>query len=383
MRQRIALVTEIISPYRIPLFNSLAYQPEIDLHVIFLAETDPGLRQWHVYKNEIEFSYQVLPSWRRRIGSYNLLINHGATRALNTLAPHRIICGGYNHPAFWQCLLWAHSHQVPCLLWSESNLRDLRRGSFLVESLKKEFLSHCSGFLVPGQSAREYLRFHRVKDEQIFTTPNAVGNDLFICAAERARANPDELRKALMLPDRYFLFVGRLVPEKGVFDLLAAYAKLDDRLREQIGLVFVGEGSSRRALEVRAATISPGVIRFAGFVQREDLGNYYPLAEALILPTHSDPWGLVVNEAMACGLPIIVSDVAGCAPDLVKPAWNGFHVPPANVVALNAAMAKLAAQPGLREKMASNSREQISRYTPEVWAKSVAAAISAIRSSHE
>lgn len=383
MRRRVVLVTEIISPYRIPLFNSLARQPEVDLRVIFLAETDPGLRQWHVYKNEIEFSYQVLPSWRKRVGAYNLLINRGVTRALNAFAPHRIICGGYNHPAFWQCLLWARSHQVPCLLWSESNLRDLRGGAFLVECLKKEFLRRCSGFLVPGSSAREYLRFHRVRNEEIFTTPNAVGNDLFICAAQVARGNAERLRKVLRLPDRYFLFVGRLVREKGVFDLLAAYAKLDGHLREQIGLVFAGGGTSRVALEEQAAAISPGVIRFAGFVQREDLGNYYGLAEALILPTHTDPWGLVVNEAMACGLPIIVSDVAGCAPDLVKPTWNGFHVSAGDVLALNAAMAKLAAQPELREKMASNSREQISRYTPEVWARSVATAINVIRSSHE
>ena len=73
MRPRLVILTEIISPYRIPLFNALVCRNEVDLHVIFLAETDPTLRQWRVYKDEIKFSYQVLPSFRKRIGRYNLL----------------------------------------------------------------------------------------------------------------------------------------------------------------------------------------------------------------------------------------------------------------------------------------------------------------------
>ncbi len=77
--------------------------------------------------------------------------------------------------------------------------------------------------------------------------------------------------------------------------------------------------------------IIPGAVCFPGFAQREDLAGLYALAEALVLPTHSDPWGLVVNEAMACGLPIIVSSVAGCAADLVEDGWNGYVVPPRDV----------------------------------------------------
>jgi hypothetical protein len=77
MTPRLVLLTEIISPYRIPLFNTLAKRGKVDLHVIFLAETDPGLRQWQVYKQEIKFSYEVLPSWRKRIGKFHALINGG------------------------------------------------------------------------------------------------------------------------------------------------------------------------------------------------------------------------------------------------------------------------------------------------------------------
>lgn len=383
MRRRVVLITEIISPYRIPLFNALARQPEIDLHVIFLAETDPSLRQWQIYKNEINFSYCVLPSWRQRIGKYNLLMNRGVRRALRDSAPHVIVCGGYNYVASWQALVWSGVHHVPFLLWSESNQQDLRRETWIVELLKKEFLRRCTAFIVPGQSAGAYLRTHRVNDENIFTAANAVDNDLFADRAEAARCQAEALKRKLSLPARYFLFVGRLVPEKGVFELLDAYAKLDVQLRAQIGLVFVGDGSCRQKLEDRAAAISPGMIRFPGFAQREDLANYYALAEALILPTYTDTWGLVVNEAMACGLPVILSEIAGCAADLIKPNRNGWLVPPKDVPSLHAAMASLAAQPDLHKNMRSNSEEHIAHFTPEIWAKSIEAAVKAVGTAHD
>ena len=239
MRRRLVILTEIISPYRIPLFNALAQRADVDLHVIFLAETDPTLRQWRIYKEEIRFSHQILPSWRKRVGKFNVLLNRGVRRALAAAAPQVILCGGYSYVASWQCLHWARAHKIPLFLWSESNAQDQRRGHALVEFLKNKFLRKCNGFVVPGRSAREYLRAHQVEDSRIFTAPNAVANDLFASAAAAARQNETGLRRELALPERYFLFVGRLVREKGVFELLSAYAKLDESLRQQVGLVFV------------------------------------------------------------------------------------------------------------------------------------------------
>ncbi len=375
MSRRLVILTEIISPYRIPLFNALAKRPDVSLHVIFLAETDPNLRQWQVYKKEIEFSYEVLPSWRRRIGRYNVLLNLGVGRALAAATPNVILCGGYNYVASWQALLWARMHSVPFLLWSESNVQDLRRGLALVELLKREFLRQCTGFVVPGQSALEYLLSLRMKEDRIFTARNAVDNDFFADAAAMARQNAARWRAELSLPDRYFLFVGRLVREKGVFDLLSAYAKLDEHLRRRIGLVFAGDGVGRGALEEQAASISPGAIRFAGFAQRERLGIYYALAEMLILPTYTDPWGLVVNEAMACGLPVVVSRAAGCAADLVRDNWNGLLIAPGDVAALTNAMARLANSSGDSGIMGTRSFEHVSGYSPAEWTSGIARAI--------
>jgi 1,2-diacylglycerol 3-alpha-glucosyltransferase len=378
--RRLAILTEIISPYRIPLFNALSKHPGMDLHVIFLAETDPSLRQWQIYKNEIQFSYEVLPSWRKRVGGYNLLLNRRVGQALKAAAPQVILCGGYNYVASWQALIWAQVHDTPFLLWSESNQQDLRRGYALVELLKDEFVHRCTGFVVPGRSAREYLQSRKIKEEQIFTALNAVDNCLFAEAAAAARRNADRCRAELGLPERYILFVGRLVREKGVFDLLSAYARLDNRLRQQVGLVFIGDGCCRAELQRQATVITPGAIVFPGFAQRDQLGAYYALAEMLILPTYSDPWGLVVNEAMACGLPVVVSRAAGCAADLVKVNWNGLLVTPGDVAEMAESMQSLVDRPGVCAKMGANSLEHICRYSPEGWSLGIASAVAAMGS---
>ena len=111
MSRRIVVLTEIISPYRIPVLNALAQQEGLDLHVIFLAETDAALRRWRVYKDEIRFSYQVLPSWRWRVGKRGVLLNRGLRRALNAADPQVVLCGGYNYPASWAALGWARRRQ--------------------------------------------------------------------------------------------------------------------------------------------------------------------------------------------------------------------------------------------------------------------------------
>jgi len=377
MKIRLVIITEIISPYRIPLFNALACREEVDLHVIFLGETDPKLREWHVYKEEIRFSFQVLSSWRYRIGRYNALLNAGLWSALNISEPEVIVCGGYSYLASWEALLWARQRKVPFLLWSESNQHDQRRRHAFVELLKRTFLRRCNGFVVPGRSAHEYVRAHQVDERTIFTAPNAVDNSLFANAAAVARKNPAQYRERLQLPQRYLLFVGRLVREKGVVELLSAYGRLDCEIRQNIGLVIVGDGPCRSQMQKLAQSFSSGRVVFSGFVHRECLGAYYGLAEVLILPTYTDTWGMVVNEAMACGLPIILSMAAGCSTDLIRENWNGVLIGPRNVDHLESAMTRVAKEPQLWRSMGANSAKHIRDYSPEVWAVSIERAVQA------
>ena len=371
MIPKLVIITEIIAPYRIPVLNALAERPEIELEVVFLSENDPTLRQWKVYKDEIKFQYHVLPAWRQRVGRYNLLINRGVHSTLSRIKPDVVLCGGYNYLASWAAAYWARAHRVPLLLWSESTAQDRRRGYRLVEFLKARFLKLCTAFVVPGKSSFNYLTALGITEGRIFTARNAVDTSLFSKLAETARSHESQVRARHRLPSRYFLYVGRLVRDKGVFELLDAYARLETGLRSNVGLVFAGSGSDHRELVQRSAKIMPGIIQFLGFVHREELPEIYALAEGLIFPTHSDPWGLVVNEAMACGLPVIVTSVAGCTLDLVQDGWNGFVVPPRDASALARAMASLAENSELRMEMGNRSRERIQAYSPAAWAQGI------------
>ncbi|HKN32924.1 MAG TPA: glycosyltransferase family 4 protein [Terriglobales bacterium] len=376
MRRRLAILTEIISPYRIPVFNALAKRGDIDLHVIFLAETDPSVREWRVYKDEIQFCYEVLPSFRRRLLRYNVLLNWNLKRALRRADPQVVLCGGYSYIASWQAGCWARRHELPLLLWIESNAHDQRRRYVLIEYVKRRFLNRCDGFVVPGRASADYLKSFRIPEEVIFTAPNAVDTQFFACKSAAVRK--EQVQAAHKLPGRFFLYVGRLVPEKGVFDLLQAYATLAPKLRAEMGLVFVGSGITEDELKARARCIDPGCIRFPGFVHREELADFYALADILVFPTHTDPWGLVVNEAMACGLPVISTSVAGCCTDLVIDGWNGRVVPPRDVSQLAYAMQSLACDGELRLKMGEHSKKRICAYSPEACADGLArAALSA------
>jgi glycosyltransferase involved in cell wall biosynthesis len=243
--------------------------------------------------------------------------------------------------------------------------------------LKRRFIGACSGFVVPGKSAAAYAASFGVTRETIFVAPNAVDNAFFSKEAAAARSRAAEMRHRFGLPEHYFLCVGRLVLSKGVFDLLEAYSRLVPELRAKVELLFVGDGIEQSELEARANAIHPGVVRFAGFAHREQLAVYYALADALVFPTHTDPWGLVVNEAMACSIPIVATDAGGCVADLVHDGWNGYVVPKKAPEKLADALARVAGAPDLNAAMGERSAQRIEQNSLEACAGGFVAAMNA------
>lgn len=379
MRRRLTLITEIIAPYRVPVFNELAAREDIELHVIFLSDSDPTLREWLVPLDELRFNYQVLPFLRRRIGGYHLLVNWQLARALGASRPDVVVCGGYNYLASWRAAYWARRRRIPFLLWFESTEADQRGSRTFVEALKRKFLALSSGFVVPGSSSAAYLKLLGIGEQIIFTAPNAVDNELFSEGAKLARKNETNLRRSHGLPERFLLCVARLVEAKGVFEVLEAYAKLDESLRSLVGLVYVGEGSARAELEKVASQITSGEVRFAGFIQKDRLPTYYALSVGLVLPTHSDTWGLVVNEAMACGTAVIATEVAGCVRDLIEDGCNGLVVPARDPEKLASAMQRLIVDAEWRTRMGERCSEKIANFSPFHCAAGIARAAIAAR----
>ena len=145
-----------------------------------------------------------------------------------------------------------------------------------------------------------------------------------------------------------------------------------------IGLVLLGDGPERGKYQNFVTANKLKNVFFEGFKQREELPEYYISADLLVLPSISDPWGLVVNEAMSCGLPIISTDAAGVTYDLVKNGINGYVVRAGRVEELYEALKKLCKDKKLREKMGKESLKIIKDYTPENWAKSFINAVNKI-----
>jgi len=193
--------------------------------------------------------------------------------------------------------------------------------------------------------------------ERIALGYDVVDNDYFTRGADAIRTDPTA-RQRLGLPENYFLASARFVPKKNLLGLVDAFALYRKR-GGNWNLVIVGDGLLRPELESRVDHFGiHEFVHLAGFRQYDELPAYYGLASAFVLPSTIEQWGLVVNEAMAAGLPVIVSDVCGCAPDLVVDGETGFVVPPiADSIA--EALVKLAGDPDRALEMGRRGRERI------------------------
>lgn len=349
---RLLVLTEIPAPFRIPGFNALAAAPEIELCVVVIAEHDPR-RSYRVKPSQFAFAYHVLPGRSLRPRGRWLVLNAGLSRILRRVKPDAILIGGWNQPAFWQALLIAKLRGIPTALWVESTARDARSAHGAAATVRRAALALASSFVVPGRASASYLEGLGVDPASITVAPNAIEPGIVTGEAHLSRPASECV----------FLYVGRLEHEKGPDVLVQAMHDVPGRL------VVVGDGSMRKELERAAPTER---VTFAGHAHRQDLARWYADADVFVLPSRSDVWGMVLNEAAAAGLPLVASEVAGAAYDLIEPGRNGLLVPADDPAALAEALRQAGARPGWRSAAGQRSRELAQQFTPEAWANSVA-----------
>lgn len=287
-----------------------------------------------------------------------------------------LIVHGYNRATQWLAFLGAWASQTPLLLRGESTL--LGRRPWWAASkrlLLGTLFRGMQGMLAIGMRNRQFYRAFGVPENRIFFTPYAVDNERLLAEAARLCPRRDELRRVVGWPsDRpVILYVGKLIPRKRPMDLLEAFSRLTADFPAV--LVFLGEGSERTRLmeEVGRRRLSHVVI--TGFVNRGDISRYYAAADILVLPSAHEPWGLVLNEGMCFGLPIIASDMVGAAPDLVRPGENGIVYPMGDVDALAHALLALLADPGRRAGTGARSREIVAAYSYDADVRGVLEAL--------
>lgn len=285
---------------------------------------------------------------------------------LSGIRPEAVVVSGYAEPVMRAAAKWAWRRKIPTVLQFVSTYRDKPR-KWWKELFKSRLLRRYTTIAATGQLAAEYALRLGAKKDSIYRIGNVVDNAHYAACCEALRSKETQERARLSLPDRYFLTVSRLSPEKNLLMLLAAFG--DYRKRGGTwDLVLVGGGPQEQELrEVVKSQVIPGV-HLLGWKQYDDLPAYYALASCFVLPSVSEPWGLVVNEAMACGLPVLVSEACGCVPELCKPGENGFTFAHNATDQLVERMVQVSSGDEQLSAFGKTSRKIISSFTPQTWA---------------
>jgi glycosyltransferase involved in cell wall biosynthesis len=209
---------------------------------------------------------------------------------------------------------------------------------------------------------------------------NGINNLFFQEAAAEARLQAGELRKLLHLPKKFFLYVGALSPEKNLRRTLQAYRVYSEKIdREAWDFVIAGAGAEESRLRQTLDARTLESVKFLGFHPWEELGTIYGLASCFILPSLSETWGLVVNEAMAAGLPVLVSERCGCVPELVEEGRNGYTFDPYDVAQLADLMGRLSQDEGKCLEMGVASRQIVRKMDHNTWASGLLSLIEECR----
>ncbi len=293
-------------------------------------------------------------------------------RKLDQLRPSSVLVPGwYTAPAL-AAAIWARLHGRRSILMSETTEQDHCR-VWWKETIKRLLIRLLFDFAVTGGEPHvRYLTRLGFPIDRIARYYDVVDNLFYREQADRAR-QISEHNRILGLPPLYFLYVGRLAPEKNIGASLRAFA----RYRESGGtwsFVLVGDGPERAALEHLSGELGISEhVQFTGQRAAMDIAVYYALAGCFILPSIREPWGLVVNEAMASGLPLIVSNRCGCAEDLIESGGNGYLFDPRNDGELAALMLTVAtSSQATLDRMSQRSQEIIANYSTGHWAAEVA-----------
>lgn len=348
---KVAFVSVVPSPYQRDLFCALAARAEVELSVFYLEAAAPDSpwpeKALAPYETILRGTWLPLGAARCHVNWPLPALRDSDVVVLNTLMSLTA-----------QCLMHTSLRGRPWLFWGER----LRLGGALHSALAAP-LHRASGIAAIGSFAERDYR-ERFPEPQHFRIPYYCDLAAFFAAPRRTR---DDGRVV-------FLFCGQMIARKGVDVLLAAFQRLGQNAR----LLLVGREAELPALlaplpaEVRAR------ITYAGFQAPEELPRFFAQADVFVLPSRYDGWGVVLNQALGAGLPIVCSDMVGAGHDLVQDGVNGLKFRAGDATELAEQMERLLTAPGLLEKWGTASREKALDWTPAVGAGKWVEALQAV-----
>ncbi len=366
---RIAIIASHPIQYQVPWFRALSATGIAQVRVFFAAMPTPaevgvgfGMPvAWDVPLLE-GYDWEQLDNVIAQPGVDGFFASRvrGVGAAVGGWNPHAAVITGWESFALIQALAACLRSGIPRLVRGDSNAMKPRPWW---KRLVHRTLFRCyTCFLAVGAANRELYLREGVPRERIFPCPHFVDNERLARECKAFRTDREALRRNWGVPAdaACLLYVGKLVPKKRILDVLAAVEQARSRTA-RMHLLVVGEGElAGRARSLASASNLP--VSFTGFLNQSEIAKAYAVGDCLILASdYDETWGLVVNEAMACGLPAIVSDRVGCAPDLIQRRGTGTVFEFGNVEGLAAEMLAVATEPLRWRQMGANARELVFR----------------------
>jgi glycosyltransferase involved in cell wall biosynthesis len=373
LKPRVVYWNNIPAPYMVDRFNALSRRGRLEFEAWFSARREPD-RSWHVDEETWAFPHRYLP--RVNLGSYSLPVPTGIRyeRDLD------LLISLHSTPSF--LLGWAYTRRrgIRTAFWVEVTYDAWIRRRRWKEAVKSRTFPKADAILTAGDDGRSFARRYGAQDDRIHYVPHVIDYDHYARTSSFSPGEREALRAELGVRGVTFTYVGRLWMGKGLTFLLDAFGELQQRETAQVSLLLVGDGRDEQLLRERCDAKRLQNVVFCGFQSDDLLPRFYGASDVFVFPTLGDPFGMVVLEAMACGLPVIATTSAGEIAERVVDGVNGFLVPPASSEELLDRMTLLARDAELRRRMGRASVEKVAGQTPDLWAEAFEQAVEKILS---
>lgn len=367
--------------YHIPIFRRLAANDSIALKVFFAS--DMSLQGYNLNKGgfgvPVKWDLPLLEGYESHflddksplevLGGSFRFDRLGVWRAISGWgADALLLCSNYTSlltlRAFWA----AWKSNIPILIRGDNSdgtsnvrtpIKQLIRTAFL-----RLLYSKISGFLAVGNYMHRHFKNHGVPEERIFWSPHCVDDIRFSSECAEWMPKRQRVRRELCLDEDLFVFLysGRLSNSvKNIFSLAEAVEEMSDT--HSVAMLVMGDGDDRTELQNRLHKVLGNRAIFVGFKNQTELAKYYCAADALVLCSLRETWGLVVNEAQIFGLPVIISDSVGCREDLVTPGLTGLVFPAGDAKTLAKCMITLSAEKDMARQMGREGQKRVQSYS--------------------
>lgn len=369
LRRKLAVIFGEVPPWLVANFNASARLMEV---VVVQVDDKRTVQRANAVPAEKQFTRVALQRPAEGLAPSAYLPSL-IDDALNHIRPDAVMTLGWSEVKSIAALRWCLRHRVPAVVVSDSNRQDYAR-VWWKEAVKKRIVRLYSAAWAAGTLAAEYLSELGMPERAIVKGPvDTIDVRHFTLGAANARGHAAEVRAQRKLPQNYFFALSRFVVEKNLPTLLRAYSEYYQRAgHDAWSLVLAGDGPLRADVSRLIAQWNLGdKVLLPGWITFEALPDYYGLAGAFVHASTKDTWAVVVNEAMAAGLPVIVSNRCGCVPDLVRHGANGFVFDPGLPEPLAQLMWRVAHGDCDRAAMGAESYKIIQKWTPEEYALSL------------